>query len=100
MIVFGFFNLFWSIVVIGRHAEWTEIGAAAKIIVRIAIYFEIILTGLFILGGVSVLLMKVVFVILSFNSPKRAIRKKVEITEVWAFCISKESVALHSKTDA
>jgi len=82
MLVFGFFNLFWSIVVIGRHMDWTEIGVAAKVIVRIAIYCEIIITGLFILAGISVLLMKAIFVLISFNNPKRAIREPIQIAPV------------------
>ncbi len=81
MLVFGFFNLFWSIVVIGRHMDWTEIGAAARVIVRIAVYADIIVSGLLVIAGLSVLLMKVVFVLISFNNPKRAIKEPIQIIQ-------------------
>ncbi len=81
MLVFGFFNLFWSIVVIRRHVDWSDIGVAAKVVVRIVVYADIIVSGLLMIAGISVFLMKVIFVLISFGNPKRAIREHIELVD-------------------
>ena len=61
------------------HLEWQSVGTAAKIIIRIAVYVEIIITGLAILLGLFILTRKVINVGLSFGRPKRALLTPVYI---------------------
>ncbi len=79
MLVFGLFNLLWSIIVISLWREWQEIGMVAKIMVRVMVYEDLIITGMAVFIGVIVLIRKVAAAVKSFTRPKIALRQKIDI---------------------
>ncbi len=79
MLVFGLFNLLWSIIVISFWREWQEIGTVAKIMVRVMVYEDLIITGIAVFIGVIVLIRKVAAAVKSFTRPKIALRQKIDI---------------------